>query len=156
MPKGTSIDAKTPAGQEVYTDNKKQCQVLGANMPHSIYPNPQWYVFGQRDDLSLWTLCTLQKCLLLSMYWREACEIHENKKDAVGNTWQENAFALIMKEYKNWVLSGKYSVAVLKAFGGFMMTTRLNRNWWLRTRKKSCFLLCFSADHWNVFVRQQK
>ncbi len=46
--------------------------------------------------------------------------MHENKKDVTDHTWIESAFALIMKEYKNWVLSSKHSVAARDVFCSYL------------------------------------
>ncbi len=65
-------------------------------MSNCICTNPQQYVFGQRDDPSLQTLCSLQT---LFHALERACAMHENKKDDSDNNWQDSVFALIMKQY---------------------------------------------------------
>ncbi len=49
------------------------------------------------------------------MYWREACAIHNDKKEIDG-IWKDGTFVPIMKEYYNLVLSGKHSIITRDIF----------------------------------------
>ncbi len=122
----------------------------------------------------------LRGSVLLSEYWREACTEHKTQKE--GNTWSDGLFAIIMKEYKNQVLSSEHAVATgdvfcsylwralkkpgdmtLKAFKAhfevlFKLYDDLEADYELtigETESHLIFFNAFSADHHNKFVQQQ-
>ncbi len=118
----------------------------------------------------------LCESIILSMYWREACVMQNNKKEAEG-TWKDRDFAPIMKECKLesiqenscypgcllhlsllWdKVAGQYDPNGFQLSGfawrfssSCMTTSRLILNGWMekgRTPSFFQFLLCWPAQH---------
>ncbi len=70
------------------------------------------------EMIRLYEHFVLRGSVLLSEYWRGACMEHKTQKK--GNTWSDGLFAIIMKEYKNRVLSSEHAVATGDVFCSYL------------------------------------
>ncbi len=58
------------------------------------------YMCLNAEMVHLYKHFVLCRSILSSMYWREACTMHKDKKETDG-TYKYGAFVFIIKEYKN-------------------------------------------------------
>ncbi len=86
-------------------------------MPICIHSNIRGDVFGHNDDVSLETLCLMQKCPPVRVL--EIC-LCRNKNQKEGKVLSNGLFAIVMKECKNKVLYGVHAVAAGDVFCSYL------------------------------------
>ncbi len=117
--KGEGTNSKMPASLEVFADNEKH------GVKYSVLKCPTVFVQTlnemclDMEMIYLYEHFVLCMPFLLSLLWTE---VHSNNNDEceADIIWREGAFAIILRFYKNKVLSGKHAVTAGDVFFSYL------------------------------------
>ena len=181
VPKSTGAEPGKPVNVEIYADDETRGLEYSVLRCPSVFNQTLGELCSDTEKFCLYEHFVLRGSTLLSEYWNEACS--ENKDRKEGETWSDGSFAIVMKEYKNRVLSGENGVAAGDVFRSFLrkalrkpddMTPKafkarfevlfklyddLKADFELTIGEKErnlIFFNAFSNEHRNKFVQQQK
>ncbi len=114
----TGSEPPKPVSLEIYTSNETKGITYLVLWSPSVFVQTLGEMCLDMEMMHLYEHFVLSGSNLLSQYWRDACEGHENRKE--GNIWNNGSFAIITKEYKNQVLSSEHAVAAGDVFCSYL------------------------------------
>ncbi len=114
IPKSTGADPARLDSLEIYTDNETKGIEYSVLCCPSVFTQTLGGMCLDTEMMRPYKHFVLHGSILLSEYWREACSEHKHQKE--GNIWFDGSFTIIMKEFKNQVLSSEHAAAAGDAF----------------------------------------
>ncbi len=141
VPKSTGTYPTKPVSLEIYTDDKtKGIEYLMLRFP-SVVIQTLGKMCSDTKMVRLYRHFVLHGSIILSEYSREACAEHKNWKE--GNVRRDRSFAIIMREYKNQLLSSEHAVTAGDVFCSYLQRAHKKPDNMTPNSFKACFKVPF-------------